>query len=117
MAYLFISCKVILVLKKLILTLLTTMSFSFAIAIVNINTASPAELQTLNGIGEKKAAAIVEFRTKNGSFKSVDELTKVNGIGAKTLEKLKPEITVGQQNVQKNTPSNAGKVNKPNAAK
>lgn len=61
---------------------------------VNINTADAAELQTLDGIGEKKAAAIIEYREQHGGFSSVDELAEVPGIGEKTLDKLRGKITV-----------------------
>ena len=61
---------------------------------VNINTASKKELDALPGIGEVLAQRIIEYRSANGPFRSVDDLTKVKGIGAKTLEKLKPNATV-----------------------
>lgn len=61
---------------------------------VNINTADEAALMTLNGIGESKAKAIIEYRQKNGSFKSVEDLAKVKGIGEKTLAQLRDQITV-----------------------
>lgn len=61
---------------------------------VNLNTADLSELQQLNGIGEKKASAIIAYREENGSFKSIDELKKVGGIGEKTFENLKEEIEV-----------------------
>lgn len=62
--------------------------------LVNINTATVSELITLDGIGESRAKAIIEYRDANGGFKSVDELTKVSGIGEKTLEKNRSKITV-----------------------
>ena len=62
---------------------------------VDINTASVSELTALNGIGNVKAQAIVEYREKNGGFKTVDELKAVRGIGDKTLEQLRPHVTVG----------------------
>lgn len=62
---------------------------------VNINTASVEQLMTLNGIGDVKAKAIVNYRNENGSFSSVDELLNVSGIGEKTLEKIRAYITVG----------------------
>ena len=61
---------------------------------ININTASVSELMTLDGIGEVKAKAIVEYRTENGDFKSIDDLVLVSGIGEKTLEKNRDRITV-----------------------
>ena len=61
---------------------------------VNINTASKKELDALPGIGEVLAQLIIDYRSANGPFSTVDELTKVKGIGAKTLEKLKPYATV-----------------------
>ena len=61
---------------------------------VNINTASKRELDALPGIGEVLAQRIIDYRSANGPFSTVDELTKVKGIGVKTLEKLKPYATV-----------------------
>lgn len=62
--------------------------------LVNINTADSSELQTLSGIGEAKAKKIIDYREQNGSFKSVDELTNVSGIGEKTLESIRSSICV-----------------------
>jgi competence protein ComEA len=59
---------------------------------VNINTADKEMLILLPGIGPVAAEAILAYRKDNGNFKSVDELTKVKGIGDKTLEKLKPYL-------------------------
>lgn len=61
---------------------------------VNINTADAETLASLNGIGEAKAAAIVEYRKANGPFKSAEELAEVKGIGDKIVEKIKADITV-----------------------
>lgn len=62
---------------------------------VNINTASAAEIQDkMVGIGAKKAQAIVDYRTKNGAFVSVEQLKEVSGIGDATLEKNKDRITL-----------------------
>lgn len=64
-------------------------------AAVNINTASVAELDAVKGITPKKAAAIVEYRDKNGPFKSLDELKQVKGFGDKSIAKLRNELSVG----------------------
>lgn len=61
---------------------------------VNLNTADEMTLMTLNGIGEKKAQAIVAYRTQHGQFKTVEELKEVDGFGEKTVEKLKDSITI-----------------------
>lgn len=61
---------------------------------ININTATAHELRTLDGIGETKAYAIIEYREEHGNFKSVDELVNVSGIGEKTVDRLRDMITV-----------------------
>ncbi|MGM9910586.1 MAG: helix-hairpin-helix domain-containing protein [Lacticaseibacillus absianus] len=61
---------------------------------VNLNTATAADLQKLNGIGEKKAEQIIAYREQKGDFKSIDELKEVSGIGDKTFDALKDQITV-----------------------
>ncbi|RKU16194.1 hypothetical protein C6500_18450 [Candidatus Poribacteria bacterium] len=60
--------------------------------LLNINTASVEELQTLPNIGVQMAQRIVDYRTQHGKFVSVDALQDVKGIGAKTLEKLRPFV-------------------------
>lgn len=62
--------------------------------LVNINTASAAELQTLSGIGPSMAQSIIDERTQNGVFASVDDLMRVSGIGEKKLAKIKDCICV-----------------------
>ena len=62
--------------------------------IVNINTASSRDLQKLKGIGVEKARAIVAYRDEHGGFATIDELINVKGIGVKTLEKIRDNITV-----------------------
>lgn len=60
---------------------------------VNINTASVEQISaSLHGVGPAKAAAIVEFRQKNGPFKALEELQQVKGLGEKTLAKNKASI-------------------------
>jgi competence protein ComEA len=63
-------------------------------AIVNLNTASAADLEGLPGIGAKTAGRILEYRQKNGPFKKVEELMNVRGVGEKNFLKLKPQITI-----------------------
>lgn len=61
---------------------------------INVNTATEAELQTISGIGAKKAQEIIRFRDEQGPFKTVEELKNVPGIGEKTVERLKDMLTV-----------------------
>ena len=63
-------------------------------SLININTADKSELMTLNGIGEKKAVSIIEYRTENGPFSDISELALVSGIGKKTVESIAPYITI-----------------------
>lgn len=86
--------------KKLLLTLACSLMLALPAwaALVNINTATQAELEQLNGIGPKKAQAIIKYRKQHGAFKSINELEEVPGIGPTTLEKLRKNITVGNPN-------------------
>lgn len=61
---------------------------------VNINTANVDSLQKVKGIGAKKAAAIVDYRMKNGNFKTVNDLTNVKGISQKLFAKISNYITI-----------------------
>lgn len=72
----------------------TTLGAGSSSGLVNINTASAAELQTLSGIGPSMAQSIIDERTKNGAFSSVDDLMRVSGIGEKKLAKIKDCICV-----------------------
>ncbi|KRN94049.1 DNA uptake protein related DNA-binding protein [Pediococcus stilesii] len=62
--------------------------------LVNINSATKEELQSLNGVGEKKADQIINFREEQGEFKTIEDLKKVQGIGQKIFEGLQDSITV-----------------------
>lgn len=64
--------------------------------LVDLNTADVTKLQTLNGIGAKKAEQIVEYRKEKGNFKKVEDLKNVSGIGDKIFESLKDQVTVNE---------------------
>jgi len=63
---------------------------------VNINTATPEQLQTVPGIGPATAEKIIQMRRSYGAFKSVDDLRAIRGIGPKRLEKMRKYLTVGK---------------------
>lgn len=78
---------------KKIIFLLVFLAMSL-FAKIDVNSANAKELSQIKGIGDAKAEAIVEYRDKNGKFKSIDELSKVKGIGPKLLETIKEEAEV-----------------------
>jgi competence protein ComEA len=63
--------------------------------LIDINTATAEDLDRLPGVGKITAARIIEYREKNGAFKSADDLLKVKGITAKKLEKFRPFVMTG----------------------
>lgn len=71
--------------------------------VINVNTASAQEIATIPGLGEKKSFAIVKFREKHGPFARLEDLKKVDGIGDKLFEKVKPYITVKSDTPPKTT--------------
>ena len=82
--------------KKLLLSFVAALAFvSSAFAAVDINTATPQQLEALKGIGPEKAKAIVDYRQKNGPFKTTEDLMKVPGIKQGTYSKIKTEVNVG----------------------
>src|SRR4029450_10695895 len=86
--------------KKLVVVLAIWFAIhGVAIAAVNINTATKEELTSLKGIGEKRAQDIIDYRTKNGPFKSVDDLEKVPGIGPGTMKQIRSELTRSDKTV------------------
>jgi competence protein ComEA len=85
---------------RLLLALVIALAAPLASAALDLNTATKDELIALSGIGPAKAQAILDYRMQHGGFKSVDELKDVKGIGARQLEKLKPELTVGAAQVK-----------------
>jgi competence protein ComEA len=81
--------------KSVILSALLALSFNLFAAPVDINTADAKTLAAnINGIGEKKAEAIVQYREKHGPFKSAEDLTKIKGIGQKLIEKNREVLLV-----------------------
>lgn len=66
-------------------------------AAVNINTATLAELEAVKGLGETKAKAIISYRESNGAYKSLDDLDKVKGFGKASIDKLRGELSVGNE--------------------
>lgn len=75
------------------------LGITLVLAAVDINTAGKKELSSLHGIGAKKADAILAYR-KNNCFKNVKEFVKVKGIGNKTLEKNKDNLTTSKCKVK-----------------
>ena len=63
---------------------------------IDINTADSSALETVPGIGKSLSQRILAFRDKNGPFQSVDDLLKVQGIGEKSIQKLRPYLTVAK---------------------
>ena len=78
----------------ILLAILLLPSFAYA-ALININTADVALLDTLPGIGPTKASAIIAYRTANGPFAQIQDIQNVSGIGAATYADIAPLITVG----------------------
>ncbi|WP_035053287.1 ComEA family DNA-binding protein [Andreprevotia chitinilytica] len=66
-----------------------------AFAAVDINTATAPQLEAIKGIGPAKAKAIIDYRTKNGPFKTTEDLQKVPGIKEATYKKIAAEVSVG----------------------
>ena len=63
---------------------------------IDLNTADSAALESVPGIGKSLSQRIVAFREKNGPFQSVDDLLKVQGVGEKSIQKLRPYLTVAK---------------------
>ena len=83
-----------------------------ALAVVNIKSASQKQLEELPGVGPAKAKAIIDYRKKNGPFKNVEDVKKVDGIGDATYEQIKGDL------VTKGTTTGVGKpAEKKDAAK
>jgi len=105
--------------KKLLLVWVIWFAiYGVAIAAVNINTAKKEELTSLKGIGEKRAQDIIDYRTKNGPFKSVDDLQKVPGIGPGTMKQIRSDLTTtGKTVIDKPAPTGTSKAGDTKAGK
>src|SRR3972149_8956245 len=80
--------------KRLLLAFVMWFAISgVALAVVNVNTATKEELTSLKGVGEKRAQEIINYRPKNGPFKTVDDLEKVPGIGPGIMKQIRSEVT------------------------
>ena len=87
--------------KRLVLLAACLFCFSVsAFAAIDLNTASQAELEAIEGIGPVKAKAIIDYRTKNGPFKTVGQLDKVKGFGKASIKKIKGDVTVGKNTIK-----------------
>ena len=84
-----------------VLSLFFAVSAVVHAAPVDINTADAKALASaMTGVGQKRAQMIVDYRAKNGPFKSVDELTKVKGVGNAAIDKNRANLVVGKPNVK-----------------
>ncbi len=100
--------------KNLFIIIATLFAFTgSAYAYVNINTATQAELETLknSGITSTKAKAIIDYRTKAGAFKRVDDIERVDGINNQSvnMDQLRRDITVTGPTVLKTVAPSAAK--------
>ena len=85
--------------------MLSFLAMGVAYAAVDINTATQSELESVKGLGPSKAKAIIAYRDKNGAYKSVDDPDSVKGFGKASIDKLRPELTVGKADATKSVSS------------
>jgi competence protein ComEA len=101
-SYVLFACLIVLVLIGVVPTLPSSAAPAAAKPAasearpVDLNTADSATLETVPGIGKSLSSRIVAFREKNGPFGTVDDLLKVQGVGEKSIQKLRPYLTVSK---------------------
>jgi competence protein ComEA len=103
--------------KKFLLLLISMMVWCGSTFAVDLNKATQAELEALKGIGDVKAKAIIDYRTKNGPFKSADDLDKVKGVGKGIIAKLGADVTIDGRPLGLPTASDKPADKKPKTAK
>ena len=104
--------------RKILLAFAMWLALSgLAMAAVNINTATKEELTSLKGVGDKRAQDIIDYRTKNGNFKSVDDLEKVPGIGPGLMKQIRPQVTTSGKTVIDQPAEKGAKTNASDSAK
>jgi competence protein ComEA len=81
--------------KKVALLFAALLAYTgLAFAVVNINSATKEQLETLDGVGPVKAQAIIDYRKKHGPFKNVEDIKKVDGIGEATFKSIKKDLVL-----------------------
>lgn len=97
--------------NKFIAVLLSLFLFfaGAAFAAVDLNSADQQQLESVKGIGPAKAKEIIDYRKKNGHFKSVDDLKNVKGFGEKSVNRLKKDLTVGDSKTEAMKPEKPAK--------
>ncbi|MBE5527701.1 helix-hairpin-helix domain-containing protein [Laribacter hongkongensis] len=98
--------------KRLMMGLVAVLISTATMAAVDVNSATQAQLEDVKGLGPVKAKAIIDYRQKNGPFKTLDDLDKVEGFGRKSIDKLRAELSIGNRPVAA-TKAVAGKPVKP----
>lgn len=84
--------------KKMILSLFACFAVcNLAFSAVDLNAANQQQLENINGLGPSKAKAIIEYRSKNGAFKNIEDVMKVPGIKQGVFSQIKSEISVGNK--------------------
>jgi competence protein ComEA len=102
--------------RFLLVLMMLGVTAGIAGAAVNINTATKEELTSIKGVGDKRAQDIIDYRAKNGPFKSIDDLEKVPGIGPGFMKRIRSQITTSGKTAT-DKPAKAGNQGKVSAIK